>query len=363
MWLVQHSPARCGILSALKTSNKRWQTAAILTAASVAGSVLVLAGFTPCGKTAGCSEQVNTGATLAAPLRIEPAAREPEPLGMASFIARPSAVTVSRVDDDTFKAALHDEPLALGAIAIGRPNRGALFNAVQLSNDDPRWKLEVPEQSFGTEETVRAIEAAIAEVNRLFPGTRALSVGHLSSKHGGWLRPHRSHQNGRDVDLGFYYIDDSPWYRKATMDNLDVPRTWALLSALERAGGLEYAFLDRSLHQVLRKHAESIGESAEFLQHMFDGPLPQRGPTIRHARGHLTHLHVRFTSPIAVENAHRARVFTGKAGRNTSALAQALRGRQAKPRYVADRPTPKSRNTRRGEGRGRGATASRTKVL
>ncbi len=127
----------------------------------------------------------------------------------------------------------------------------------------------------------------VAEVNRLFPHTPALSIGHLSSKEGGWLRPHRSHQNGRDVDLGFYYNDGARWYSKATPENLDVPRTWALLSALERAAGLEYAFVDQSLHQVLRQYAESIGESQEFLEHMFDGPLPVRGPTIRHERGHL----------------------------------------------------------------------------
>lgn len=276
-----------------------------------------------------------------------------------SMVARPASVDVQRFDDAAFQTTLREEPLALGAVAVGRPNRGSLFNGARLSDSDPRWKLEVPESSYGTEEAVRGIELAIAEVHRLFPNTAALSIGHLSSKQGGWLRPHRSHQNGRDVDLGFYYRDGSPWYRKATAENLDVPRTWALLSALERAAGIEYAFVDRSLHQVLREHAESIGESKEFIEHMFDGPLPLRGPTIRHERGHLTHLHVRFVSPIAVENAQRLRAFAGKRAKGN--VAELLSPRRTK-RLVADRHVQRQRAARSGSGRSK-TNGNRTKLL
>jgi Penicillin-insensitive murein endopeptidase len=322
----------------------------------------IVAGF--CGTLWSASERAHR-VDVGPPIVLQPpVVRLPpsdQPSKVASMIARPAPVTVQRFDDEAFKTVLNEEPTALGAIALGRPNRGSLFNAMPMPNTDARWKLEVPEHSFGTEEAVRGIEAAIAEVNRLFPNTPALSIGHLSSKDGGWLRPHRSHQNGRDVDLGFYYRDGSPWYRKATRENLDVPRTWALLSALERAAGLEYAFVDQSLHQALREHAESIGESQEFLVHMFDGPLPVRGPTIRHERGHLTHLHVRFSSPIAVENAHRVRLLAGKGARNSNALAQVLQRRQGK-RLVADREVPKQR-TMRSTGRGKSAIAPRTKLL
>jgi len=241
-----------------------------------------------------------------------------------SRLTSPSRIAVPRLDDEAFDAAMKDNPDALGAVAAGRPNRGFLYNGVQLVNDGVRFRLEEPENSYGTAETIAGLNAAVDEVHRLFPDTKPLSVGHISRAGGGWLRPHKSHQNGRDVDIGFYYKDDSKWYRPATADNLDVERTWALISALERSAGVEYVFVDRSLHAMLREHAESIGESREFVEYMFDGPMPVRGPTIRHARGHLTHLHVRFAAPIAVENAQRAARRAGKAGRNSGQLVQLL---------------------------------------
>ena len=43
-----------------------------------------------------------------------------------------------------------------------------------------------------------------------FPDAYPLRVNQLSAREGGWLRPHKSHQNGRDVDLGFYYPTEEP---------------------------------------------------------------------------------------------------------------------------------------------------------
>lgn len=253
-----------------------------------------------------------------------------------SRLTSPPRISVTRLDDEAFDAAWKEEPQRFGAVAAGRPNRGFLYNGTPLTNDGVYFRLEEPEYSYGTAETIAGLVAAVAEVHRLHPGTKPLSVGHISRAGGGWLRPHKSHQNGRDVDLGFYYSDDAPWYRRATEENLDVARTWSLISAMERAAGLEYVFVDRSLHAVLRSHAEQIGEPREFIEYMFDGPMPSRGPTIRHARGHLTHLHVRFASPVAVENAARVARRLGKAGRNSGQLVQLLR-QQNKPLRRAGR--------------------------
>lgn len=272
-------------------------------------------------------------------------------------VTNPPRITVARLDDDAFDAAWKDDPKSLGPVSAGRPNRGFLYNGVQLPDDGTRFRLEEPENAYGTAETIAGLSAAVEEVHRLFPDTKALSVGHISRAGGGWLRPHKSHQNGRDVDVGFYYSDDSRWYRAASADNLDVARTWALLSAMERAAGLEYVFVDRSLHDLLRRHAEAIGEPAAFIEYMFDGPMPVRGPIIRHARGHQTHLHVRFASPIAVENATRVASRAGKAGRNSGQLV-ALLSQNARPRstkagkHARFNSRGAGHNSRRG-GRGR----------
>lgn len=276
---------------------------------------------------------IEAGADVESVSQVNPAgARNAREAGYAEGkrLTNPERISVPRLDDAAFDAAWNVEPRSLGAVAAGRPNRGFLFNGAPLSNDGVRFRLEEPEYSYGTAETIAGLTAAVNEVHRLYPGTQPLSVGHISRPSGGWLRPHKSHQNGRDVDLGFYYSDDSPWYRRATPDNLDVARTWALISAMERAAGLEYVFVDRSLHDVLRRHAEAVGETAEFIEYMFDGPMPVRGPIIRHARGHLTHLHVRFVSPIAVENASRVARRAGKAGGNSGQLVALLQQREGR---------------------------------
>lgn len=284
------------------------------------------------------SQEVNIDLSAAAKIQAEPEldespAAEVERNAHAPqliAVTNPAPISVARLDDAAFDTAWGEDPSRLGAVAAGRPNRGFLYNGTRLPNDGVYFKLEEPENAYGTEETIAGLTAAVAEVHRLFPGTKPLSVGHISRAMGGWLKPHKSHQNGRDADLGFYYTDDSPWYRRASAENLDVARTWALITAMERAAGIEYLFVDRSLHDVLRNHAEEIGEPPEFIEYMFDGPMPLRGPTIRHARGHQTHLHVRFASPIAVENSQRVAKRLGKAGRNSGQLVQLLRQQAAR---------------------------------
>lgn len=292
------------------------------------------------------SQEVNIDLSAPAKIQTEPELDEPpvaevENSTPARRLTSPAPISVSRLDDAAFDAAWGEDPSRLGAVAAGRPNRGFLYNGARLPNDGVYFKLEEPENAYGTEETIAGLMAAVEEVHRLFPGTKPLSVGHISRAMGGWLKPHKSHQNGRDADLGFYYTDDSPWYRRATAENLDVARTWALITAMERAAGIEYLFVDRSLHDALRKHAEEIGEPPEFIERLFDGPMPVRGPTIRHARGHLTHLHVRFASPIAVENSQRVAKRLGKAGRNSGQLVQLLRQQDA--RQTKRKPTKRAR--------------------
>lgn len=215
-----------------------------------------------------------------------------------------------------------------GSMSIGHANRGYLYNAVRLP-PGPLWEVVDPKLAWGTRTTVLAITSAIKEVNRLFPETPRLHIGHLSRQHGGWLRPHRSHQSGRDVDLGFYYLDGPHWYKRATPENLDVARTWALLSAMFKLTPVEYAFLDRSLHEPLRAEAERVGEAPEFLTKVFSGDAAAK-PILRHARGHDDHIHVRFESRAAVHNAQLATRKLGKRARNRGVLLGLLRAEAKK---------------------------------
>jgi penicillin-insensitive murein endopeptidase len=187
------------------------------------------------------------------------------------------------------------------------PNNGRLINGVRPKNDE-HFEVVTPDFAWGTAETIAYLEQAVAVVHQAHPDTEPLHVGHISKPDGGHLSPHLSHQSGRDVDLGFYYKNKRAWYRRATWDTFDTERNWTLVKALITRTDVDLILLDRSLQVLLRKHAQSLGEDKLWLHRIFSGSA-DRPAIIRHARGHSTHLHVRFFSPEAQRNAQRVYPF------------------------------------------------------
>jgi penicillin-insensitive murein endopeptidase len=241
------------------------------------------------------------------------------------MVPNPRKVDLPEVSEEALDVGLKQGLGPLGSWSIGKATRGRLFGGV-TPKPSPYSALVEPDCAWGTEETVLALEHAIAEVNRLYPDSHVLSVGHLSRKHGGWLRPHRSHQSGRDVDLGFYYTDGSRWYVNGTPQNFDVQRSYALVASLLKTAEVEYIFIDRSLKDLLRSRAIELKEPNDWIEQVFDGIDAQREPIVRHARGHRNHLHVRFASPRAVELARiSVRRLGGIAYQNASLVSWLLR--------------------------------------
>jgi len=208
------------------------------------------------------------------------------------------------VSDTELERRLVSNPASLGSISIGKPSAGLLFNGKAMPNEDVAWSVVTGGQAYGTEETILYLETAIHVVSERFPGTQRISIGDISARSGGYLSPHLSHQSGRDADVGYYYLDGSAWYRRATAQNLDVTRTWAFVRALITRTDVEMILIDHSIQALLRTEAERTDPDTEWLDSVFRGRngLP---PLIRHAPGHATHLHVRFWNPIAQETGRR----------------------------------------------------------
>jgi penicillin-insensitive murein endopeptidase len=201
-----------------------------------------------------------------------------------------------------------------------------LFNPVPLQSSD-EMRVVTPEHSFGTQETVDSITWAVHQVNQRFPNTDQLAVGDISDADGGWIKPHKSHQSGRDVDVGLYYVDGPKWYGKATVFNLDMARVWALIDALYATGMLEYIFFDARFHGLLRLAAQAAHADPAVETCIFDGCTREAGALLRHASGHRTHLHVRFLSPRAVEGAARVARYSGKPVAHSATLLAYLQKR------------------------------------
>ncbi|WP_437607779.1 penicillin-insensitive murein endopeptidase [Sorangium sp. So ce834] len=211
-----------------------------------------------------------------------------------------AAMTEAQIEE-----LLAKDPAALGPMSVGATNAGALFNGVRMPESD-RWELVDPGHAWGTRETVDALDRAIAEVHRQFPGSPKLYIGHISARDGGRLSPHKSHQAGRDVDISYFLDARHRWYQRATAANLDRERTWAFVRALITETDVELILIDSSVQRLLKEHALKIGEDRDWLDEVFQYGSRKPRALIRHARGHANHIHIRFYSPVAQESAVRA---------------------------------------------------------
>jgi penicillin-insensitive murein endopeptidase len=159
---------------------------------------------------------------------------------------------------------------------------------------------------YGTWQLVQLIERAARGVAARYPGAK-LAAGELSSKQGGDVGGHSSHESGRDADIGFYILraDGKPSAGAvfARFDaagrslipgsgqRFDDARNWELVSKLvtDRDARVQYIFVARSIRARLLREAVRRKTPAEVIA---------RAQTVlvEPARGnpHRTHFHVRI---------------------------------------------------------------------
>jgi len=247
---------------------------------------------------------VTSAPAVTKPAATKPAATPPAATPPAATQASTAAVATeaTRLEalSDAALAALFDEDRdALGSLSLGQPNAGMLIGAVQLNTND-LFEVVAPYGAWATSETIDQLTAAARQLARQFPDGHKIYIGHLSARFGGRLRPHRSHQSGRDIDLSCCYLPKAKaWYRRATRRTMDLPRSWALLRALLMNADVEYIFLNTSVQRLLGAYAEKAGEDPKWLDSIFGYRGRHAAPLVRHAWGHDTHWHVRLYSPRA----------------------------------------------------------------
>ena len=78
---------------------------------------------------------------------------------------------------------------------------------------------------------------------------------------------------------------------------VDWAATWQLVQALTARGAAQDIFLDWSLQPALRAAAAHQGAPAAQLERQVQHPVRGRAALVKHAAGHIHHLHVRFRCP------------------------------------------------------------------
>ncbi len=172
---------------------------------------------------------------------------------------------------------------------------------------------------WGTDPLISMIQNAAADIRRRYPGCDRLQVEDLSAENGGDVDGHKSHENGLDVDLGFYREDciehdpvatNEPYapsmvVNGQTSSNFDLERNWELMKALHRYGDVARIFIDQTLKNSLCEYAKARGEyndNREVLR------------SLRHVTNHADHIHVRLNCPENATNCTNQGALTGGTG-------------------------------------------------
>jgi penicillin-insensitive murein endopeptidase len=209
------------------------------------------------------------------------------------------------------------------SVSIGVTGDGTVRAPVELPLDGDgytvpaRWRTR--HSNYGTEELVGLVVRASRAVDRALPGG-TVAIGDLSRRSGGASVEHRSHQNGRDVDVFYYALDAGgrpvapgesmlrysavgqavkwspahgflPPATPVPAYHFDAARNWAFVRALltDEDAEVEWIFIQHDLAALLLGAATAAGE---------DPALVARAAYILHeptdSEPHDDHMHVRL---------------------------------------------------------------------
>jgi LysM repeat protein len=206
------------------------------------------------------------------------------------------------LSDDELARRWKDEPESLGTVAVGTSEEGRIINSMPFPEGDDAWKVIIPESCWTTQETADAITSAAKQLHEWFPDGAPVRVGQVSKKDGGYLWPHISHQNGRDVDIGLFYPGPEPYRVKEREKVMDVAMNWAFVKAVLTHADVQFIFLDWRVQKVLYDYALKHGENKAWLDSLSNAG---KKSVFFHARKHRDHFHLRLYNPRAQELAHR----------------------------------------------------------
>jgi len=183
--------------------------------------------------------------------------------------------------------------------AVGYPNHGRLENGEALVTA-VGLRVKSAKESYGTNEVVEALFTCGSRFHKTFPKARGMIIGDISQKGGGRMSPHKSHQNGLDVDIGHVRLGkaaESDQFTTLPPSTIDVKRTWAFLRCLLDSKRVARVYMNASVQRVFRAAAEKkhIDIEPYTLDALFEvGSKSQGNAFIQAIGGHVNHFHVRF---------------------------------------------------------------------
>lgn len=221
-----------------------------------------------------------------------------------------SGVAVSAKTLETgLPAQFRQYPFSVMSLTVGHPNQGYQLRAKKLSDTAHLVvKKSSSKYRYAHPALVLMLRRSAKELARDSGGTKML-VGDLSREEGGPLYGHRSHQSGRDADVGFYAVNSKgksiqlDRFVKFASDGkaadgsgllFDDYRNWLLVQSwvTDTRAGLSHIFVSHGLRSRLLAYAarqprfrRHVQRAAQLLKQ------PERGEP------HDDHFHVRIACP------------------------------------------------------------------
>ncbi len=171
--------------------------------------------------------------------------------------------------------------------SIGHPYSGRLKRPVAFPATSPHHITQSSTRRgriyFGTDYLVRFLSDTVRRLSETMPGGAALSVGNLSLESGGNIPMSRSHNTGRDVDLGYIVETASgepapSYYHSFRKDGrsteapkrfrLDLARNWAVFELMMSSSEaeLQYFIVAPYIETILIKWAKANGKDPELIR-------------------------------------------------------------------------------------------------
>lgn len=200
-------------------------------------------------------------------------------------------------------------PYSVMSLTVGYPNAGWQVRAKRLRGKGPlKIKPSSRDRVYGHPALVLMLERSARQMAKSARGSVML-VGDLSSKEGGPLPGHVSHQSGRDADIGFYVKDgkgrplvshefvafaEDGRARDRSDVHFDDWRNWLLVQSWckDHRAGLSHIFVAAWLRRRMLDYAEH--------QPAFRKYVPQASVLLKQPEDsapHDDHFHVRISCP------------------------------------------------------------------
>ena len=214
---------------------------------------------------------------------------------MTAANAGTSASTFSTTTAGTVSVgALPLVAIQKGAVSVGKPNKGKIVNSLALPENKKLYTIRKPDESFGSSHALYNLQLAVAQWRQATGYSGSLPIGAISKKGGGRLRPHSSHQSGRDVDVRLPLKNAGG--SSDNVNDVDWDATWGLILALVATGEVEYIFLTTDRQKYLLKAAKRAGASKDLIDRILQYPETSgnKNGIVRNQKGHTAHFHVRF---------------------------------------------------------------------